>query len=277
MIENENTITSHTSVFNAIWHHIRKFFRIFWVLIGWARRFFVLAILIASISFSGLMVFSGAVQTAVTAAASAVGLRTVAARYLDDVARYSTALSVERKASQRLKSDLARTSEKLTKVRATASTTVTRVTRRWQRAAAREVAVMPAEAIPALGAAVIVAATAWELSDICETMKDMSRLEEALSTGKGDSKKEEPTVCGTEVPKRQELLQMAKSAPLKVWNDAKHAGMDLADINPSEIEWGVAVFKIPAVTGEIARDSFQDVKDLLEDQEDNFKLWWNSQ
>lgn len=120
------------------------------------------------------MVFSEAVQTAVTAAASAVGLRTVAACNLGEFARGSAAFSAERKASQRLNSDLAHTSEKLTKVRTAALTTLTRVTRRWQRAAARDVAVMPAEAFPASGAAVIVAAMAWELSDICETMKDMS-------------------------------------------------------------------------------------------------------
>jgi hypothetical protein len=52
----------------------------------------------------------------------------------------------------------------------------TRLTSRTKRVAAKSIAAIPAEAIPLLGAAVLVAEAGYELYAACETLRDLDRL-----------------------------------------------------------------------------------------------------
>lgn len=52
----------------------------------------------------------------------------------------------------------------------------TRLTTRTKRVAAASVAAIPAEAIPFLGVGVLLAGTAYELYEACESMKDLDEL-----------------------------------------------------------------------------------------------------
>lgn len=51
-----------------------------------------------------------------------------------------------------------------------------KLTARTQRVAARGIAAIPAESLPYVGAAVVVASVAYELYEACQTMKDLDTL-----------------------------------------------------------------------------------------------------
>ena len=307
------------------WAWTRRLLRTLWLTAGLARRLLVTAVLVLSLLFNGLLIFSDAAQTAVAAAASAVGLRTVAARQADNVARTSAMLAAERDASRKIQTTLDetrkerdaarkqardadrtlaaerdasrktqatldetrkerdaarkqarnadRTKVKLAEVqresdvnRQRVKDTAERVNRRIQRAAAREVAVMPAEAIPVFGASAIVAATAWELRDMCETVKDMTELERAFDSERARAA-EVPTVCSKEVPDRKELLEKAMSAPAETWESVRAA---LDNLGSAEI----AENRLPEILN-VPQDAFEWSKGAWEGQMKNFELWWH--
>ncbi len=194
------------------WARTRRLHRTLWLATGLARRLLVTAALALSLLFNGLLIFSDAVQTAVATVASTAGLRTVAARQADDIARTSAMLADERDASRKTKSTLAEMRKERDAARNRAKNLAERVNRRLLAAAARKVTVIPAKAIPGFGAGVIVAATAWELRDMCETMKDMSELTRTFDS-ETEPTAEAPTVCSMDVP--QDAFQWSREA----WGD----------------------------------------------------------
>ena len=120
-----------------------------------------------------------------------------------------------------------------------AAEAATRVSARMKKAAVRETAAMPAEALPWLGATVIVAATTLELADMCATIKDMTKLQRALDP-KIVAPPEQAQVCGMQVPTKEEILEAAKKAPGKVWQasvDLMPTAEELKSIDISEIDW----------------------------------------
>jgi hypothetical protein len=112
--------------------------------------------------------------------------------------------------------------------------TTQRVTKRTAAGATRNVAATFGEAIPVIGVGVVVAATAWELKDACDTMKDLHELEVALDPTKAkDASVQE--VCGLRVPTKEELWDLVKSSPGAAWQKAKDTMPELPEM-PS-IDW----------------------------------------
>jgi hypothetical protein len=109
--------------------------------------------------------------------------------------------------------------------------TAARVTRRLTVATTRNVTSMAGEALPVVGIGVIAAATAWEIHDACELLREMGELERAFA-GTAPSEDE---VCGQEVPTRAELWAQVKASPAAAWD----AAVGLYDGLP---EWSVSGF-----------------------------------
>ncbi len=179
----------------------------------------------------------------------------------------------ERDVARRQAKDAARAKAKLVELqkatdvaRKRTKDTAERVNRRLQKAAAREVAVMPAETMPFIGATVIVAATAWELHDMCETVKDMSELTREFDI-ESASAAETPTVCSMEVPDRKELLERARSAPGKVLNKTREALDGLGSIEAGS-DLAPEILALP-------QDALEWSKGTWQDQMKNFRLWWH--
>ncbi len=97
---------------------------------------------------------------------------------------------------------------KLTSTLATQQKVVARVsrkvTKRTAAGATRNVAATFGESIPVIGVGVVVAATAWELKDACDTMKDLHELEVALDPTKANDASVQE-VCGLRVPSKEEI------------------------------------------------------------------------
>jgi hypothetical protein len=117
--------------------------------------------------------------------------------------------------------------------------TTQRVTKRTASGATRNVAATFGEAIPVIGVGVVVAATAWELKDACDTMKDLHELEVALDPAKANDASVQE-VCGLRVPTKEELWDLVKSSPGAAWQKAKDVMPELPempDFTMPEIDW----------------------------------------
>lgn len=122
-------------------------------------------------------------------------------------------------------------------VRDAVSDTSERLSSRVRRATARNLATMPGEALPILGVAVVAGATAWEVKDACEMMKDMHALDLAFNPDHEISERE---VCGARVPTTRELWVMIKASPKAVWDSATAQVADLPEVNwASPYHWVV--------------------------------------
>jgi predicted RNase H-like nuclease (RuvC/YqgF family) len=116
--------------------------------------------------------------------------------------------------------------------------TTERVSRRTALGTSRNVAATFGESVPMVGIAVVVGATAWEIKDACDTMKDLHELEVALDpTRANDASVKE--VCGMAVPTKEELWEKVKSSPGEAWQKAKIAMPDLPEMPdlPDPLLW----------------------------------------
>ena len=78
-----------------------------------------------------------------------------------------------------------------------------RVSKRTIRNITTNLAAVPAESIPFLGMATILAITAMDLKDACDDMKDMDELKGIFSTSDGE---QADKVCGLRVPSKDEVF-----------------------------------------------------------------------
>ena len=148
-------------------------------------------------------------------------------------------LAIERATSRKLRTELRDAAPgvvlfrgRKVAIKEAVDTTANRISRRAATTSTRELGSMAGEAIPYLGIAVVVGATALELKDLCDTLKDMSELQRAFDPNAGVSD-EQKTVCAQRVPTRAELWEMAKTSPGHAWEGLPIAsdwvGMDEVD------------------------------------------------
>lgn len=232
------------------------------------RRIAAPTLLVCSIVLNiGLFFSSSVYDLAVSAAESLTGRRTVAARQADEIASLSAnldeerrlrrevqlelaeanaSLLAERQAKRQLRSELTNAGELLAasaasrrKIQGAVMNVAEEVSERAARTATREVASMPGEAIPGWGATVIVAATGLEFRDLCQTMIDMTELQQLFDPSVAPPE-DQLTVCSLEVPSRAEIWEAAASAPGKAWGAAKGVVPDLEDVRSFEfgdVDW----------------------------------------
>ena len=108
--------------------------------------------------------------------------------------------------------------------------TAARISHRTALATSRNIASMGGEALPAIGVGVIVAATAWELSDACALMGEMRELDAAFNPEHPITDSE---ICGMKVPTRAELWAGIMSSPAAAWDGARELYGGLPDASIS--------------------------------------------
>ena len=94
-----------------------------------------------------------------------------------------------------------------------------RIARRTMTAATRNATSVFAEAIPYLGIAAMLAVTAYDLKDSCDTIKDLHALDVAIDPTK-EFGPEENAICGLSVPTVDEVWQQVKDGSEEAWRDA---------------------------------------------------------
>ncbi|MEQ9695094.1 hypothetical protein [Shimia sp. SDUM112013] len=192
-----------------------QMFRIF----RWTSKSLLTLLLLASLTLNIATVTISGVYTAVSSAASAVGLSTVAAREASQkIASRKASREVVRKTSKRVSSRMAKSG-------------------------ARNVATSVGEAIPLVGVAVIAGGLALEVQDACDTARDMAGLEGALDNpddpAAGQRQAMQSFNCADlipdveDLPTTKELWAGMLSAPGKAWSAASGYIEDLPAIDIS--------------------------------------------
>ena len=151
----------------------------------------------------------------------------------EDIASLSDKIISKDTEIARLSDDIARRGEDVLRsadnvIYRSTSTTLTeavldtnrRVARRTAVAATRNTSSIVAEAIPYLGIAALLAVTAYDLKDSCDTIKDLHELDVAIDPSK-EFGPDQSAVCGLSVPTREEVWESVRSGSLEAWNGSR--------------------------------------------------------
>lgn len=95
-----------------------------------------------------------------------------------------------------------------------------RIARRTVSAATRNASSVVAESIPYFGIAVMLAVTAADLNDSCNTIKDLHALDVAIDPNKAFST-DDSDICGLRVPTPEETWEQVKNGSAEAWDQAR--------------------------------------------------------
>ena len=266
-----------------------------------SRTFFIL-ILIASLTFNAAMLLFDSVYALASGAVStASGIRSLVVRQADEIADLNAKLTMEKKLQREVKTELAATTAQLTAERATTravrsnlaqktaeitslknfrsnakiatNNATEKIAQRTKRAALRDVAAMPAEAIPFWGTAVIVTATTLELADMCLNLVDMTNLQKLFDPTYKASE-DQLTVCSLEVPSKEEIVEAVKTSPSKVWSSAVTAmptATELKNLELPDVDWSnvtlTAKEKVSEITDTVVGTTGKKIDQIVD--------WWS--
>ncbi len=206
-------------------------FRVFYFLSKGALVFLMLAFLGLSFATVTLPGVFGAVSEAVGAL---TGLRTVKSRQDARLADLETRSADLETRAAGLAEELEATRVDYRGEKRSANETVAdasrRIAERIGAATARNTESMAGEALPFIGVAVIASATASEVGEACEIMKDLSALDSAFNP---EDAVDAAEICGTSVPTSGEVWSEVIAGPGAVWSRTNGVYDNLPDISPS--------------------------------------------
>ena len=161
-------------------------------MISWTKRLLLALTFLALIATNILTLTSTAFNAALSGlVGSALGIRTVSSMM-------QTKLATQHKAIKKHQSTA-------TRRKAATRNFGTRLARRTKRVAAKSIAAIPAESIPFIGVAVLIADTGYELYAACETMQDLDELYLELGVQEEASGNAIHTVCNPDLPDAGEV------------------------------------------------------------------------
>ena len=196
--------------------------RLAWRGLRVSRSMAIILLLVASLAANAALFVGGVIYNVIDEALeSATGLATETGK--------------QRKEADDLKRKNRKLKDRMARLRKVTSDSVKRTVDRSAKAAVRAVATAPGKALPYVGTAVVVGATAWEIDDYCNTIRDMKAIQQEIDPSESFSK-EEQRVCGMKVPTRDEILNRIKTAPRYAWQRSRELLTDLK-IPPDLENW----------------------------------------
>ncbi|WIY26121.1 hypothetical protein [Parasedimentitalea psychrophila] len=237
-----------------------------------------------------------AFRMASSAYEAVTGSRSVATRYADEIVNLSieladerrlkrertgevsdlsTGLVGERRLNRELRSEIVELGAHVAVQKAAVRATAAVISDRAKTMATRGTRAMVAKAVPYFGTAVIVGVTAMELSDLCQTIRDMNALKRVFEPG-AEPDEREARVCAMRVPTRQELWEAAKISPAQAWEAAAELTPTLEELQSIEIpdiDWD----EYWASTAKSAEDWWAYSANGATQSWDGMNRWWNSE
>ncbi len=132
-------------------------------MITWTKRLILTITFLALIATNILALTNTAFNAAVSGVmGTAFGIRTVSSMMQSKITSHSTAIKKQKATTLKRKAATRRFG--------------TRLASRTKRVAAKSIAAIPAESIPFIGVAVLIADTGYELYAACETVEDLDQL-----------------------------------------------------------------------------------------------------
>ena len=161
-------------------------------MITWTKRLLLTASFLVLITTNILTLTNTAFNAALSGlVGTALGVRTVSSMMQSRIATQNTTIKKQQTSAINRK--------------ATTRRFGTRLTSRTKRVAAKSIAAIPAEAIPFIGVAVLIADTGYELYAACETVKDLDQLYVELGMADAVADDAMHSVCQPELPDAGEV------------------------------------------------------------------------
>lgn len=162
-------------------------------MLNWTKRLAVTASFLALITTNILAFTSTAFNTAVSGLmGTAFGIRTVSSMMQSKITSQDRAIKKHQTSAMKSKAATRKFG--------------TRLASRTRRVAAKSIAAIPAESIPFLGVAVLVADTGYELYAACETITDLDQLYDDLGMAGEVPDDVMHSVCDPELPDAGDVL-----------------------------------------------------------------------
>ena len=161
-------------------------------MISWTKRLLVIASFLVLITTNILTLTSTAFNAAVSGLiGTALGVRTVSSAIQSKIASQDQAIKKHKATALKRKAAIGKFG--------------TRLANRTKRVAAKSIAAIPAESIPFIGVAVLIADTGYELYAACETIGDLDQL--YLDLGMGDETSDDVMhdVCDPKLPETEDI------------------------------------------------------------------------
>lgn len=180
-------------------------------MITWTKRLLLTCTILGLLATNVLTLTSTAFNAAVSGLmGTALGVRTVSSMLQSKITNQDKALKKHQATTIKRKAATRRFG--------------TRLTSRTKRVAAKSIAAIPAESIPMIGIAVIIADTGYELYAACETVKDLNQLYSDLGMADVANDDVIHSVCDPELPDAGEVWDgvVEKSGE---WLDQARAAM----------------------------------------------------
>ncbi len=218
-------------------------------------------LLAASLAFNLLIMAGGlAFDMASSAFEAVTGNQSVATRQANATKKLNKEVAYQKKLNRELNTKVASLSDDLatqklafksasadkmvihkgkrTTAKAAVFATTATISKRAAATASRSAGSVFGEAIPYVGTAVIVGVTAYELYDLCETVKDMNELSRAFDPSL-EPDPNQATVCAMEVPSSQDIWLAFRESPGKAFHSAKDTLQDMGnmDVEMPQINW----------------------------------------
>ena len=149
--------------------------------------------------------------------------------FLESATGLQTASAKQRKRVRSLKKENRQLRGQIKKVRTVAYTAAERTVNRSVKFARRSVATLAGKAIPVAGAAVSAGVTAWEIKDLCDTIRDMDSIRREIDPPEAAADNG-TTVCSMSVPTPQEILAQVVRSPKAAWEKSRKFLPDLSSL-----------------------------------------------
>ena len=157
------------------------------IMITWIKRLLLTACFLALIITNILTLTNAAFNAAVSGVMGTVlGIRTVSSALQSKIASQNMAIKKHKAATLKRKAATRKFG--------------TRLASRTKKVAAKSIAAIPAEAIPYIGVAVLIADTSYELIAACQNLKDLDQLYSDLGMDEEIPDDAMHTVCNPKIP-----------------------------------------------------------------------------
>lgn len=176
---------------------------------------------------------------------------------LEKITGLQTASAKQRKTIKSLQKENRQLRGQIKRIHGVARSAAKRTVARSIKSVKRGLATLAGKAFPVAGVAVSVGVTAWEIKDLCDTIRDMNGIKREidLSEPKVD---DETTVCSVPIPTTEEVLRKVATSPHAVWQASKKFVPELPSLSDTE-----------AITADI----WSGTQEFLDSQWDKLDFW----
>lgn len=144
-----------------------------------------------------------------------------------------TASAKQRKTIKSLQKENRQLRGQIKRIRGVARSAAKRTVARSVKSVKRGLATLAGKAFPVAGVVVSVGVTAWEIKDLCDTIRDMNGISREIDPSQ-PTVENETAVCSVPVPTTEEILRKVAESPHTVWRASREFVPELPSLSDTE-------------------------------------------